>query len=138
MRQGVRPPLTARTNLPRNSTASRAWAAMNVAALRATSLGSAKTSISIGFFFRSSPGGGFLYVPAELETHGGQQPVLEVRLAARCKSFVKRCAEYRHRYGLIDRSLDRPPSFARVRHPAREFAQRRIFDQCRCGQVEQP
>ena len=47
MTQGVRPPLTAKTNRPRRLTAERAAAAMNAAACRATASASGNTSTSI-------------------------------------------------------------------------------------------
>src|SRR5215831_6649224 len=62
-----------------------------------------------------------LKVSAEPVPHRRQNLVLIVGFPSRTESFIESGREYRHRYGLIDGSLDRPPAFAGVRDPAGKF-----------------
>ena len=57
---------------------------------------------------------GFFHVPAELEPHGREKFILEIRIAARAESFIQGRGEYRHRNAFVDGGLDGPSSFARV------------------------
>ena len=66
-----------------------------------------------------------LHVAAELEAHRREQLVLEVRFTARAESLVERGGQHRHRHGFVDRRLDRPATFARIRNPAGELARAR-------------
>src|SRR5208283_3644258 len=83
-------------------------------------------------------GGGFFPVSAKLESHGGQQSVLEIRLAARREALIEGRGKDGHGYRLVDGGLDCPPPLARVREPARESRELLICGQGGRRQVEQP
>src|SRR5262249_40921541 len=74
----------------------------------------------------------------ELVAHGREQLVPEVRLATRAEALVESRGEDRHRHCLVDGGPDRPPSLAGVRHPALEALERRVLDERRGRQVEEP
>ena len=61
-----------------------------------------------------------------------------IRLAPRAESLVERGRENRHRHGLVDSGLDRPPSFSRIRDLSSELGQRGILHQAGGCQVQQP
>src|SRR5262245_14040223 len=158
---GVRPPLTATMKRPRAAIAARASAAIIAAAVRATPSSSGWTSI----FMRPIPvrghsgsdwktlialgrsrlavswllsALGFLQMSTEFITHGRQQLVAEIRLAARAETFVEGGRKYGRRHGLVDRGLDRPAPFAGVGDFASKVGELGIFRQRGCSEVEQP
>src|SRR4029453_10615802 len=69
----------------------------------------------------SHTGDRLLQVSAEPVAHRRQEPSLVIRLAARAESLVERGGENRHRDGLVDSGLDRPPSFSRIRDLSSEL-----------------
>src|SRR5262245_25178860 len=75
---------------------------------------------------------------AELVAHGREQLVAEVCLAARAEALVEGGGEDRHRHRLVDGRPDRPPSLAGIRHAPLEALERRVLDECRGRQVEEP
>src|ERR1700743_459293 len=60
----------------------------------------------------------FFVVAAELKTHGRQKLVRKLSFATRAESLIQRRSEHGRWHGFVDRSLDRPPSFAGVRDSA--------------------
>ena len=79
-----------------------------------------------------------LVVPAELEAHGRQQLVLEVRLAARREPLVEGGREDLGRDPLVDGRQDGPAPLAGVGDPPREPREVRRLEQRDRRQVEQP
>src|SRR5262245_49137624 len=77
-------------------------------------------------------------VAAELVAHGREQLVAEVRLAARAEALVEGRGEDGHRHGLVDGRPDRPPALAGIRHAPLEALERRVLDEGRGRQVEEP
>jgi hypothetical protein len=80
MSQGVRPPLEARINRPRGHRVPRLGrndCGCLAGDLRGITKDFNSHGSSLGLYL-----GRLLHVPAELEAHGGQQLVLEIRLAA--------------------------------------------------------
>src|SRR6266849_6563637 len=75
---------------------------------------------------------------AELEPHGGEQAVLEVRFASRGEALEECGREHVGGYPLVDRRVERPSPLARVRHAPRETLERRLGRERRRGQVEEP
>ena len=65
----------------------------------------------VGFSFWPLLCGRFLHVSAELEAHGRQQFVLEIRRTARGKALEECRGEDRHWDRLVDGGLDRPAPF---------------------------
>src|SRR6266481_6361749 len=83
-------------------------------------------------------GVGFFDVSAELISHRGQELVGKISFSPRAESLVKGAGENRHRYRFVDRSLDRPPSFAGIRDMAGKLRQTWVLQQRVGRQVEQP
>src|SRR5438067_11757986 len=75
---------------------------------------------------------------AELEPHGGEQAVLELRLAARAEAFEERGGEDVRRHPLVDRGVERPSPLAGIGDPAGEALEARIARERGGGEVEQP
>src|SRR5438552_18308018 len=75
---------------------------------------------------------------AELEPHGGEQAVLEVRFASRGEALEERGREHVSGHRLVDRRVERPAPLARVRHAPGEALERRVGRERRRGQVEEP
>jgi hypothetical protein len=57
---------------------------------------------------------GFFQMPTELEPHGRQQLVLEIRVTARTESFVQGRCEHWHWNAFVDGGLNGPSTLARV------------------------
>jgi hypothetical protein len=79
-----------------------------------------------------------LEMAAELEAHGGEQAVLELRLAARAEAFEERGGEDVRRHALVDRGVERPSPLAGIGDPAGEALEARITRQGGGGEVEEP
>src|SRR5262249_42169661 len=79
-----------------------------------------------------------LEMAAELEAHGGEQAVLELRLAGRAEAFEERGGEDVRRHALVDRRVERPSPLAGVGDPAGEALEARIARQRGGGEIEQP
>src|SRR2546425_725146 len=75
-------------------------------------------------------------VTAELITHGREQLVGEVRLAARAEALVQGGGEDVGRHRLVDGRPDRPPPLAGIGHAPLEALERRILDERGSGQVD--
>src|SRR6516225_6226894 len=80
----------------------------------------------------------FLDVPAELVAHRRQHPVREVRLAARAEALIERRRQDMRRYRLVDRGLDRPAPFTRIRDAPCETRKDRVFGESARGQIQKP
>src|SRR5258708_39504524 len=81
---------------------------------------------------------GFLQVSTKLVPHRGQQLVGEVSLAPRTEALVKRRGENWRWHGFVDRSFNRPASFARVRNMTGKLRKIRVLKEGSGCQVEQP
>src|SRR5262249_13576671 len=81
---------------------------------------------------------GLLDMTPEFIAHGGEQLVGERRLATRAKTLVERGRKDRGRHRLVDRGLDCPASFARVRNPARKLIERGILGQRSSSEIKEP
>ena len=94
--------------------------------------GGAKKHQGVGVGFahgnlHSLLGSGLLQVPAEPVAHGGEQPVLIIRFAARGEALVERGGKNRYRHGLVDGGLDGPPALAGIRYAPGELGQTGSF-----------
>src|SRR5579864_1347942 len=81
---------------------------------------------------------GFFQMATKFIPHCRQELVGKVRLAARTEPLVKRRSENRGWYRFVDRSLNRPASFARVGDATGKFRKIRILQEGRGGQIQQP
>src|SRR4029450_4939921 len=98
-----------------------------------------KTSASEwGTFIASSSFGGFFQMSAELITHGREQLVGKICLAARAKTLIQRGCQDVSRHPLVEGGLDRPDPPARGRTPTGEFRERGLSDQRDRRQIQQP
>src|SRR6266481_1289077 len=82
---------------------------------------------------------GFLFdVPAELETHGGENFSGKVVFAARNEALVQRCSENRSRRRGFDGGEHGPAAFAGIGDAAGEAFELRLFEKRDGGEVEEP
>src|SRR6185369_2720228 len=88
-------------------------------------------------YFRENPWLFFL-VPTKLKPHRRQNLICEIRFAARTKPLKQRRTQDRHRYAFLDRSIDGPTSFTRVRNTSRETFQLRMLCKRDRRQIQQP
>src|SRR5262245_57510510 len=77
-------------------------------------------------------------MPAELVTHRRQDLVREVRLTARAEALVQRGGEHGRRYRFVDRRLDSPAPFPRIRYASGELRERGVLDERGRREIEQP
>ena len=77
-------------------------------------------------------------VSAEAESHGGEEFVLEVGLAAGAEALVEGRGENGHGNGFVDGGFDGPAAFAGIGDAAFEFGEGRVFHERGGGEVEQP
>src|SRR5262249_46282225 len=82
--------------------------------------------------------GRFFQMPPEFVTHGRQELVGEIGLAARAEPLVESRGEHMRRHALVDGGLDGPAAFAGIGYAAGEFRQARVLNQRGGRQVEQP
>src|SRR5262252_3444634 len=86
----------------------------------------------------SSSCGGLFQVSAELVTHGREQFVGEIRLAARAKTLIQSRRQDMRWHGFVNGGLDCPAPLARVRHPSGELRESRIRDEGGRREIQQP
>src|SRR5215471_21144375 len=86
----------------------------------------------------SSSWGGLFQMSTELVTHGREQFIGEICLAARAEPLVQSRRQDRRGHGLVNGGLDRPAPLARVRHPPSELRQSWIRDEGRRREIQQP
>src|SRR5262249_18191640 len=82
--------------------------------------------------------GGFFQMSTELVTHGREQFVGEICLAARAEPLVQSRRQDMRWDGFVNGGLDRPAPLARVRHPPGELRQSRIHDEDGRREIQQP
>ena len=77
-------------------------------------------------------------VAAELESHGGEEFVLEFGIASGAKAFVEGGCEHWDGNGFVDGGFDGPTPFAGVADAAGEVFEVGILDEGIGGEVEKP
>src|SRR5215468_2353904 len=82
--------------------------------------------------------GGFFQMSTELVTHGREQFVGEICLAARAEPLIQSRRQDMRWYGFVNGGLDRPAPLARVRHPPGELRQSRIRAEGGRREIQQP